>query len=227
METLFSSPAFGLVVSIAAYGVGFWVKKRVRSALASPLAIGTALVILLLALSPVKLEEYQEGGRIISLFIVPATTALALQIYRQWKALKANLLPILAGCLAGSLTAVFSVWGLCRLLRLDEALTASLLPKSVTSAIAIELSAKIGGIPALTVCLVVFTGIVSAVLSPMLVKLFKLRDPVAIGVAIGTSGHAVGTAKAVEMGETEGAMSGIALSLSGVITSLLFLFLPL
>ena len=141
------------------------------------------------------------------------------------EALQRHLLPVLAGCFVGSSVSVASVTLLCRLFRLDEKLTASLLPKSVTTPIAMELSAQAGGVPAVTVAAVIFTGILGAILSPLLVKLFRVRHPVARGVAIGTSSHAIGTPKALELGELEGAMSGVSIGVAGISTVLIFLFL--
>lgn len=225
MEMLIAKPVFGIILSIVAYYAGTWIRRKTGSALANPLVIAAILIILLIQLTPIDLAGYQAGGQIIGLFVVPATTVLALQIHRQWALLKANILPVVAGCLAGSVTSIASVWGLCKAFAIDEVLTASLMPKSVTTAIAVELSERAGGLGALTVAAVIITGTVSALLAPVFVKWFKLEDSVSLGAAMGTSGHALATSRAVEYGETEGAMSGIALTLTGIITSLLFTFL--
>ena len=152
--------------------------------------------------------------------MAPATASLAVSIYRQLPLLKKNLLPVLAGCGTGSLASMGSVWLLCRLFRLDEALTASLLPKSVTTPIAIEIASQYGGIPSITVAIVVLTGILGAAAAPALIRLFRIRNPVEAGLAIGTCSHAVGTSKALELGEAEGAMSSIAIGVSGLLTVL-------
>lgn len=221
-DTLLSHPFLGLVVSIGAYAIGSWIKTKTNSPLANPLLIATILVIAAIHLTPLTLSHYQNGGAMVSMFIVPATTVLAIQISRQWLMLRENLLPILGGCLVGSLVSIASVWLLGRLFGLDATMTASLLPKSVTTAIAMELSEKAGGISSLTVSAVILTGLISAVLSPFLMRILKLKNGIANGLAMGTSGHAIGTAKAIEMGETEGAFSGIALCVSGVVTSFLY-----
>ena len=226
MDALLLKPALGILLSVVAYSAGAWIRRRTGSALANPLVIGTILIVLLIQATPLDLAGYQAGGQFISLFVVPATTVLALQIHRQWHLLKANILPVAAGCIAGSATSIFSTWSLCRFLAIDEMLTASLMPKSVTTAIAVELSERAGGIGALTVAAVIVTGTASALLAPLFIKWFKLDgDPVSVGTAMGTSGHALATSRAVEYGETEGAMSGIALTLTGIITSLLFALL--
>ena len=166
------------------------------------------------------------GGDIISLFLAPATAVLALSIYSQLEILKKHFLPILLGCLAGAVVSMTSAAGLCIAFGLDKSLTAAMIPKSVTTPIAMEISRQHGGLVAVTVAAVIFTGILGAILSPLLIKIFRISHPVAQGVAIGASSHAVGTTKAVELGEIQGAMSGISIGVSGIITVLLSLFLP-
>lgn len=225
MKEVLSSPLFGIVLSIFAYEVGLYLNKKTGTPLCNPLLVAVALIIAVLQIFHIPLEYYQQGGDVIAIFLAPATASLALSVYGQIKQLQRHLLPVVAGCLVGSCASVGSVILLCRLFRLDETLTASLLPKSVTTPIAIELSAQAGGVPAFTVAAVIFTGILGAILAPLLVKLFRVEDPVARGVAIGTSSHAIGTTKALEMGQLEGAMSGISIGLAGIATVLIFLFL--
>jgi len=225
MLSVLTSPVAAVFLSLLAYALGTWLRRRTGWAVLNPLAVATVLVIALLAATPLEVEAYLEGTAAISLFLVPVTTVLALKIHHQWPLLRANLLPILLGCTAGSAASMGSVWALCRLFGLDAALTASLLPKSVTSPIAIELSQMTGGMGSLTVSVVVFTGIIAAMLAPLLIRVFKLKNPLALGLALGASGHAMGTAKAIELGEIEGAVSGIALTLSGIITSLIYVMI--
>ncbi|MCI8406646.1 MAG: LrgB family protein [Oscillospiraceae bacterium] len=220
MDTLFRSPLFGIMLSILAYGLGVLINRKTRCAAANPLLIAILLVIGVLVAFRIPLESYQRGGDFIALFLAPATASLAVSIYRQLPLLKKNLLPVLAGCGTGSLASMGSVWLLCRLFRLDEALTASLLPKSVTTPIAIEIASQYGGIPSITVAIVVLTGILGAAAAPALIRLFRIRNPVEAGLAIGTCSHAVGTSKALELGEAEGAMSSIAIGVSGLLTVL-------
>jgi putative effector of murein hydrolase len=225
MEYLLSLPLCGIIISIVCYAIGIRVGKLVRSPITNPLVIANILVILAIIFTPLTLEQYMAGGNVITMFIVPVTVILALRIYRQRALLKANVIPILAGCIAGSAASVSSVFLLCRLFAIDRTLMVSLLPKSVTTAIAMELAQKNGGIQGIAVTAVIVTGVSSVAFSPFLIKLFKLKDPVATGIAFGASGHAMGTSAALELGETQGAMSGIALSLMGIITSIIFLFL--
>lgn len=222
------SPFFGIVITIFAYEFGVWLnKKSHKMPLVNPLLIAVVLIISVLVVFRIPLENYNQGGSVINMFLAPATAALAVTIYAQWDMLKRNWLPILAGALVGSAVSMGSVFGMCKLFGLDEISLYSLLPKSVTTPIAVELSAQTGGVPSVTVAAVVITGITGAILCPVLVKLLRLNSPVAAGVAIGTCSHALGTTRALELGETEGAMSGIAIGVAGLLTVGLSLVLQL
>jgi putative effector of murein hydrolase len=225
MEPVLSLPFCGILVTIACYMIGIGISKKTKFPLTNPMVIANILIVLIILFTPLTLEQYLAGGNMITLFIGPVTVILALRIYRQRAALQANIIPVLGGCLAGSAASLFSVWALCRLFGLDRIITVSLLPKSVTTAIALELSRNSGGLGGLTVSAVIITGITSSAFSPFLLKIFKLNDPVARGIAIGSSGHAIGTAAAIELGETEGAMSGLAMAVMGIITSVICMFL--
>ena len=225
MEALLSLPLCGILITIACYMIGLVIRKQIASPFTSPVVISNGLIILIVAISPITLEQYLAGGNIITMFIGPVTVILALNIYRQRALLAKNIIPVLGGCIAGSSASLFSVWALCRLFNLDWVITASIMPKSVTTAIAMELSIKGGGFASLTIPGVIITGITCAAFTPFLIKIFKLKDPVAAGVAIGSSGHAIGTATAIELGEVEGAMGGLSMSLMGIVTSIIYLFL--
>ncbi len=225
LNNLTASPFFGIVLTCGSYLIGLQVQKKLKSPLANPLIIAATLSIGLLLLCDIPLENYKIGSSYISLFLGPATAILALSIYRQYPVLKANLLPVLAGTAVGSAVSMSSVLLLCKLFRLDELMAKSLLAKSVTTAIAIEVTAQQGGIPSITVAAVVITGIMGAVFSPLLIKLLRVKDSVAAGLAIGTSSHALGTTKALQIGEVEGAMSSIAIGVAGFITVIFALFL--
>jgi putative effector of murein hydrolase len=225
MNDLLSLPVCGILISIICYAIGFWIRKILPSPLTNPMLIANVLVILAILFTPLTLEQYLAGGNIITMFIIPVTVILALKIYRQRGSILTNIVPILGGCLAGSAASVFSVLGLCRLFSIDRVITISMMPKSVTTAIALELSQKNGGLGGVAVSAVIFTGMFTAAFSPFFIKIFKLKDPIAAGIAIGTSGHAIGTASALELGETEGAMSGAAIGIAGIITSIIFIIL--
>ena len=222
MESILSLPVFGILVTIACYMTGLFVRKFIPSA-AIPAVVANVLIILILVYSPLSLEQYLCGGRIITMFIGPVTVILALKIYNQRSRLKANIIPILGGCIAGSLASLFSTWILCKLFDLDRVITMSILPKSVTSAIAMELSVRSGGLGDLAISAVIVTGVLSAAFSPFLISTLKLKDPVAAGVAIGSSGHAIGTATAIQLGETQGALSGLSMCIMGIITSVIWI----
>ncbi len=225
LNSLTSSPLFGIVLTCGSYLIGLQVQKKLKHPLANPLIIGAVLSIVLLLTFDIPLENYQIGSSFISMFLGPATAILALSIYRQLPVLKANILPVIAGTAVGSAVSMSSVLLLCRLFRLDEIMAKSLLAKSVTTAIAIEITAQQGGIPSITVAAVVITGIMGAVFSPLLIKLLRVNDSVAAGLAIGTSSHALGTTKALQIGEVEGALSSIAIGVAGFITVIFGMFI--
>jgi len=225
IESLLSQPVCGVLITIACYSLGVLIRKLLPSPFTTPLLIANVLVILIIACTPITIEQYLAGGNLVSMFIGPVTVILALRIYRQRAQLKANIIPILGSCIAGSAASLICVWFLCKLFKIDEIITVSMLPKSVTTAIALELSQRAGGLAGLTVTCIIITGITSASFSPFFIKIFKLNDPIAAGVAMGTSGHAIGTATAIELGETQGAMSGLAMALSGIISAVIFILL--
>ncbi len=218
MDAIINSPLFGIILCIVTYQLGLLIQQKLKTPIANPLLIAIALVVIVLKTTGIRLEAFQRGGDIITMLLGPATAVLAASIYAQIQILKKHFLPIAAGCFAGSLTSVVSVYVLCRLFGLSDELVFSMLPKSVTTPIAMEISGAHGGITAITVAAVIFTGILGAVCSPFLIKLFRVKHPVAAGVAIGTCSHAVGTSRALEIGDVEGAMSGIAIGVSGLIT---------
>ena len=225
IQVLTSSPLFGVCLTILAYEVGCILNRKLKTPVANPLLIAVVLIIALLKLLGVSFDTYNQGGSIITLFLAPPTASLAVNIYAQLEQLKKRLLPVLAGALVGSVCSVGSILLLSHLFGLDESLTASLIPKSVTTPIAMSVSQQLGGIVPVTVAAVVVTGIVGAVFAPTFIRLFRVKDPVAAGLAIGVSSHALGTTKALEIGEVEGAMSGIAIGIAGLITVILAQFL--
>lgn len=224
MISLTASPLFGIVLCIFTFEIGLWFNRITKSPLANPLLIAILLCITVLQVFAIPLENFNQGGNIIAMFLAPATASLALNIYGQIQALKKNLLPIFAGTLVGSLVSVGSVTALCKLFGLSDALTAAMQPKSVTTPIAMEISKQHGGLVPVTVAAVIITGIMGAILAPVFLKIFRVKNPVEAGIAIGTCSHALGTSKALEIGELEGAMSGIAIGVAGLITVILSMF---
>ncbi len=211
-------PLFGVLLSLTAFQVGTLLYKKTRLSILNPLLVASILVMVFLFYFGIDFETYNLGGDYISFFLGPATVVLAVPLYKTIRLLKSNALPILAGISAGCIAGISSILALSSLLGLDEVISKSLAPKSVTTPIGIEISKQIGGLPAITVAAIVITGIAGAVLGPFICRCFRIKDKVAVGVAIGTASHALGTTRAIELGETEGAMSGLAIGISGLIT---------
>ena len=215
--------AFGVVISVAAFQAAVVLNRHVKSPLLNPLLVAVAFIVIFLVAFHIPLSTYQEGASVISGFLGPATAVLAYSIYRQIAVLKKHFIPILAGCLAGSITSMLSAWGLCELMGLSDAIAMSTVAKSVTTPIAIGITSTLGGVQSVTVAVVIASGIMGSMLAPTLTRLFHVKSPIAAGVAIGASSHAVGTVRAAQMGELEGAMSGLAISVSGLLTLVLAL----
>lgn len=210
-----------IFITISFYLFFTWLQKRTKWAILNPVLLSVITIILILKLFNISYEEYNEGARFISIFLGPATVALALPLYKNWDILKERGLVLIVGILVGSITAVLSVYFFSKLLGIDRELMLSMLPKSITTPIGMEVSRKIGGLPALTVSVIVLTGITGNMLGPLVLRLCKITDSVAVGAAFGTASHAIGTSKAIEMGEVEGAISGLSIGIAGIITSII------
>lgn len=225
METILQSPLFGISITLFFYFIGGVIYNKIKSPLFSPFVLGLIFIITFLIVFKIPTEYYNNGGSIIQMMLAPATCSLAISIYNKLKVIKQNFVPIIISTFAGSLASIITIIILCKLFNVDSLILNSMLPKSVTNAIAIDLTTQRNGIVAITITSVVITGIFGAIFSPILIKILKLKNPISIGLAIGTSSHGVGTAKAIEIGETEGALSGIAMGLAGIMTVLIMLFI--
>lgn len=221
MKDIISSPVFGVLISIAVYLAGCLIKDKLKFSIFNPLLIAIILLVIILSKFNIQYSDYNKGGEIISFFLAPATVALALPLYKKFSLFKKNALPILAGILCGAISGIISVIGFAKLFHLSNELTESLIPKSITTPIGMALSEQLGGMPSITVVAIIVTGILGSIIGPFLYKLLKINDKVAMGIAMGNSSHAVGTARAMEIGETEGAMSGLTIAISGIITVVL------
>ncbi len=226
MTQLLQSPYFGLALTIFAYLLGIQLQRKFKSPLCNAMVVAVAFVILVLSVFGITYDDYYVGASFIYYMLGPATACLGVSIYNKLDVLKANLLPVLVGCITGTLTSVISVAVLCKVFGLEHALTMSLLPKSVTTAIAVPISQANGGIMGITSMAVAITGIAGNVFAPLLAKTFRIKNPVAEGIAIGTASHGMGTAKAVEIGDVQGAMSGLAMGLCGIFTAFVALSFP-
>ena len=224
IDTLTSTPFFGLGVTLLCWYLAVRFQKRTGLLICNPVLVASLLVIGIMLLFHIPLDNYNAGGSIIKLLLAPATAVLALNIYQQRAILKRNFWPVVLGCFVGSLVSMLLVQVLCRLFQAEASLLNSLLPKSVTTAIAVSIAESSGGLPALTAASIIITGIEGAMLAPLFAKVFHVTDPVVEGVAIGACSHAVGTSKALEIGPLQGAMSSIALCVCGIITSILAMF---
>lgn len=209
---------FGAALSIFAYEIGLFLKKKYKIVLFNPLLVAIAVVIAVLVLCHIPYEDYNRGAQYLSYLLTPSTVCLAIPLYEQVELLKKNAAAIFAGLLAGVLTSGICVLTLSVLFGLDHAQYVTLLPKSITTAIGMGVSEELGGYVTITVAVIVVTGIIGNVMAETICKIFHIEDPVAKGIAIGSSSHAMGTAKALEMGEIEGAMSSLSIAAAGILT---------
>ena len=211
-----------LALTLGAYQLGLAIQKKFRSPLFNPILIAVAVILLFLTLTGMDTATYQAGMTYLSWLLTPATICLAIPLYQQFSALKKSLPAILAGIVAGTVASLVFVlaWGL--LLGYDRALLMSLLPKSVTSAIGAPLSEMGGGIAPICTTAIILTGILGNLLGGIFCKLFRLKNPIAKGVAFGTAAHVIGTAKANELSPLSGAVSSLSLVIAGLMTAVLF-----
>ena len=233
MINLLTSPIFYLFITIVFYSVFFLLYKKTKITLLHPLILTSIILILyILLISHVSetneidnLKEYNSSVNIINLLIGPLTVVLAIPIYKNRLILKKYWFPILVATIVGTIVSMSSVYFLGKLFNLEQNLIMSLLPKSVTTAIAKEISSSIGAIPEITIAAVIFTGLLGAMIGPFLLRIFKINDTISSGLSFGVSSHAVGTTKAMEISEEIGAISSIAIVTTGILTMILTLFL--
>jgi len=219
---LSASPLLGLTITLLAYQGAFWIYQRSgNNPLANPVLIAVAALVLFLTLTGTSYETYFAGAQFVHFLLGPATVALAIPLYTQFKRVRSMLLQVLAGLLAGSLTAIASAVLVARLFGASQATQLSLAPKSVTTPIAMGIAERIGGIPSLTAVLVIVTGILGAVGARFVFDAIKVRDPAVRGFAIGIASHGIGTARAFQVSEQAGAFAALAMGLNGALTALL------
>ena len=212
------SAYFGFFLCLLTYWIGVKIKAKFRLTILNPLLIACVLCICCLVFGNISYETFNQGAQYLTYLLTPATVCLALPMYHQLQVLKENWLPVILGLAAGCATTLGLV-ALCGLLlKFEQSITFSLLPKSITTAIAIGVTEELNGITAVTVTAVVVTGIIGAVVAGTVFKLFKIEEPVAQGLACGASAHAIATTKALEMGEIQGAMSSLAIVVTGIMT---------
>lgn len=213
-----ASVFFGAVISLVCYGLGVILHNKTKLAVINPLLIAIIAVIAILAFSGIEYETYNSGAKYISYLLTPATVCLAVPLYEQTQLLKKNLKAIAAGIVSGVLTSLLCITVLAVILGLSHEEFVTFLPKSITTAIGMGVSEELGGFVNLTVVVIIITGILGNVIGKFVCRIFKITEPVAVGIAFGSSSHAIGTAKAMEIGEVEGAMSSLSIVVSGVLT---------
>ena len=217
-EVLMQSVFFGVVITLICYQIGLWVKKKVNLAIANPLLIAVVIIVSFLLLFDIDYEAYSNGAKYISLFLTPATVSLAIPLYRQLELLKKYPKAILGGIAAGVRATMVSIFLMSLAFGLTHEQYVTLLPKSITTAIGMGVSEKMGGIVTITVVSISITGIFGNIAAETICRIFKIEEPIAKGLAIGTSAHALGTTKAMELGEIEGAMSSLSIVVAGIMT---------
>ena len=219
MEDCFRESLFaGVTLSLVAYLLGSLLKKKFKLGIFNPLLISIIFTILVLVGTGVDYEVYNQGARYLSWFLTPATVCLAIPLYEQWQLLKKNFKAVISGIAAGVLTSLFTVFLLAKIMRLSHAEYVTLLPKSITTAIGMGVSEELGGYVNITVAVIVVTGVLGNIFGELICKIFRIKEPIAKGLAIGSAAHAIGTAKAMEMGEIEGAMSSLSIAVAGILT---------
>lgn len=217
-EFMANSAYAGVTISLISYGLGNFLKKKWKIGFFNPLLISIIVTILFLVSSHVDYETYNEGAKYLSWLLTPATVCLAIPLYEEFELLKNNAKAVLLGILAGVLTSLLTVFALAKLMGLSHANYVTLLPKSITTAIGMGVSEELGGYVTITVAVIVITGVIGNMIGEFIFKIFKIHEPISKGLALGTAAHAIGTAKAMEIGEVEGAMSSLSIAVAGILT---------
>ena len=218
MDFFENSVFFGVTISLLAYGAGCLLRKKFKKDIFNPLLISIAAVIIVLLTAHIDYEVYYSGAKYLSYLLTPATVCLAVPLYEKIELLKEHWIAILAGIISGVVTTLLCVLVLSLLFGLSHEEYVTLLPKSITTAIGMGVSEELGGYVTITVAVIIITGVLGSIMAPFICRLFRIKDPIARGIAIGTASHAMGTSKAMEMGEIEGAMSSLSIVVSGLLT---------
>ncbi len=222
MNEFFQTSAFaGVPLSLIAYFIGEFLKKKFKLGFLNPLLVSIVLTIIVLLIAHVDYEAYNKSARYISWFLTPATVCLAIPMYEQWQLLKKNYKAVFFGILSGVLTSLITIFIIAEIMHLSHTEYVTMLPKSITTAIGMGVSEELGGYVTITVAIILITGVLGNILADFIYKIFKIEEPISKGLGLGTAAHAIGTAKAMEMGEIEGAMSSLSIAISGVLTVIL------
>jgi Putative effector of murein hydrolase len=217
-ELICNSTFFGVMISMLTYEFGLFLKRKYKLAFFNPLLISIISVMIILLAFHIDYKTYNEGAKYLSYLLTPATVCLAIPLYEQLELLKKNVRAILAGLISGVLTSLSCILALSLLFHLSHEEYVTLLPKSITTAIGMGVSEELGGIVTITVAVIIITGVLGNIIAETVCKVFRIKEPIAKGIAIGSASHAIGTAKAMEMGEVEGAMSSLSIAVAGLFT---------
>lgn len=220
-EILTDSVFFGICITLGTYWLGCFLQKKFQSPLFNPLLIAAALIIVVLLAFRIDYAVYERGAQYIHVFLTPVTVCLALPLYRQIRILKKHAGVVLGGIFCGCMAHMAVLFVMAAVFKLEKELLYSMLPKSITTPIAMGISAEIGGIQEITVVAVIVAGILGAAIGPVILKVFRITEPVAQGLAMGSASHAIGTSRAMEMGEVQGAMSSLAIVVTGILNVIL------
>lgn len=219
MNSFFSDSMFaGVTLSLVAYMIGVILRKKLKLGIFNPLLISIIISIIVLVIGKVDYNIYNEGAKYLSYLLTPATVCLAIPLYEQWQLLKRNYKAVLCGLFAGAITSMTTVFVLAKICGLSHEEYVTLLPKSITTAIGMGVSEELGGYVTITVAVIIITGVLGNIIGELVCKIFHIEEPISKGLAFGASAHAIGTAKALKIGEVEGAMSGLAIAVSGILT---------
>ena len=219
MNEFFANAAFaGVSVSLISYMIGVYLKKKLKVGLFNPLLISIAVTIIFLVLAHIDYDAYNEGAKYLSWLLTPATVCLAIPLYEEFELLKSNVRAVMCGIVSGVLTSLITILVLAMFFGLTHEEYVTLLPKSITTAIGMGVSEELGGYVTITVAVIIITGVIGNILAEFICKLFRIEEPIAKGIAIGSAAHAIGTAKAMEIGEVEGAMSSLSIAVAGILT---------
>lgn len=222
MNEFFEISAYaGITISLISYMLGVYLKKKFKLGLFNPLLISIAVTIIVLLIAKIDYETYNESAKYLSWLLTPATVCLAVPLYEQLELLKKNWKAVILGILSGVITSLCTVFVLAKIMGLNHREYVTLLPKSITTAIGMGVSEELGGYVTITVAVIIITGVLGNIFAELICKIFKIKEPIAKGLAIGSAAHAVGTAKAMEMGEIEGAMSSLSIAVAGILTVIL------
>lgn len=217
-EFMQNSAYAGVTISLISYAIGAKLKRKFGYGFLNPLLISIIVTIIVLISCNVSYETYNEGAKYLSWLLTPATVCLAIPLYEEWELLKNNAKAVLLGVFAGVITSLVTVFVLAKMMGLSHANYVTLLPKSITTAIGMGVSEELGGYVTITVAVIVITGVLGNIFGELICKIFRIKEPISKGLALGTAAHAIGTAKAMELGDVEGAMSSLSIAVAGVIT---------